>query len=61
VNAEPKAPAASDGTAPSRGAGRTRETPTEALVKSVLRAAGSQIGRQIVRGILGSLLGGSRR
>jgi len=61
VNAEPEAPAASDGTAPSRGTGRTRETPTEALVKSVLRAAGSQIGRQIVRGILGSLLGGGRR
>ena len=61
VNAEREAPAAPEEAAPSRGAGRIRETPTEALVKSVLRAAGSQIGRQIVRGILGSLLGGGRR
>ena len=43
-----------------RPAGRSRESAGEALVKSVLRAAGSQIGRQIVRGILGSLLGGRR-
>ena len=31
------------------------------MLKSATRAAGSQIGRQIVRGILGSFLGGSRR
>ena len=43
-----------------RPVGRGRESAGEALVKSVLRAAGSQIGRQIVRGILGSLLGGRR-
>jgi hypothetical protein len=30
----------------------------EALGKSVIRAAGSQVGRQIARGILGSLLRG---
>ncbi len=33
----------------------------EALTKSVARAAGTQIGRQIIRGVLGSLFGGSRR
>ncbi|MGR9036499.1 MAG: helicase HerA-like domain-containing protein, partial [Gammaproteobacteria bacterium] len=40
--------------------GRTRETATEALMKSAARSIGSQIGRQIVRGVLGSLLGGRR-
>ncbi len=33
----------------------SRQTPTEALVKSVLRSVGSQLGRQLVRGILGAL------
>lgn len=37
-----------------------RETATEALAKSAARAIGSNLGRQIVRGILGSLLGGRR-
>jgi hypothetical protein len=32
-----------------------------ALAKSAAHAIGSQIGRQIIRGVLGSLLGGSRR
>ncbi len=43
-----------------RAPGRTPEGVGVTLVKSVLRAAGSQLGRQIVRGILGSLLGGRR-
>jgi len=34
----------------------TRQTPVEAMTKSILRAAGSQLGREITRGILGSLL-----
>ncbi|WKZ57383.1 MAG: DUF853 family protein [Bdellovibrionota bacterium] len=38
---------------------RQRQTPVEAMVSSTMRSIGSQIGRQIVRGILGSL--GSRR
>jgi DNA helicase HerA-like ATPase len=42
-----------------------RQSVGEAMVKSVVRAAGSQIGRQIttalVRGIMGSLTGGGRR
>ncbi|MEW6253622.1 MAG: helicase HerA-like domain-containing protein, partial [Planctomycetota bacterium] len=32
----------------------------EALAKSAARAIGSQVGRSLVRGILGSLLGGKR-
>ncbi|MGR8940946.1 MAG: helicase HerA-like domain-containing protein [Gammaproteobacteria bacterium] len=39
---------------------RSRETATEALLKSAARSIGSQVGRQIVRGVLGSLLGGRR-
>jgi DNA helicase HerA-like ATPase len=37
-----------------------RESATEALAKSAARSIGSNLGRQIVRGILGSLLGGRR-
>jgi ribosomal protein S18 acetylase RimI-like enzyme len=33
----------------------------EALVKSAVRTIGSQVGREIVRGVLGSILGGRRR
>jgi len=32
-----------------------------AMAKSAAHAIGSQIGRQIIRGVLGSLLGGKRR
>ena len=39
--------------------GETGEV-VEALIKSAARAIGSQVGRQIVRGVLGSLLGGRR-
>jgi DNA helicase HerA-like ATPase len=42
-----------------RGA-RTRETPLEAAAKSAARAMGSEVGRRIIRGVLGSLLGGRR-
>jgi hypothetical protein len=31
------------------------------VVKSAVRTVGSAIGREIVRGVLGSLLGGSSR
>lgn len=44
-------------------AGRTsakRESAVDAFAKSAARAIGSNLGRQIVRGILGSLLGGRR-
>ncbi|MDB5451568.1 MAG: ATP-binding protein, partial [Caulobacteraceae bacterium] len=33
----------------------TRMTPTEAMMNSVMRSAGSQIGRALIRGVLGSL------
>ena len=35
----------------------TRQSPMEALVKSAARSIGNQMGRQIIRGILGSLFG----
>ncbi len=41
------------------GGGR-RESAAEALAKSAARAIGSQVGRSIIRGVLGSLLGGKR-
>ncbi len=41
----------------SRG-GRQPESLGNAMMKSVVRAAGSSIGRQLFRGVLGSLLGG---
>lgn len=37
-----------------------RDTAVDAFAKSAARAIGSNLGRQIVRGILGSLLGGRR-
>ena len=37
-----------------------RQTATEAFVKSAARSIGSQLGRKVIRGILGSLLGGRR-
>ncbi|MEX2481653.1 MAG: helicase HerA-like domain-containing protein [Gammaproteobacteria bacterium] len=50
---------------PGRGpAGRrssTRQSAGEAMLKSTVRAIGSSLGRQIVRGLLGSLFGGRRR
>ena len=34
----------------------TRQTSMEAMTKSIMRAAGSQLGREITRGLLGSIL-----
>ncbi|QOX77477.1 DUF853 family protein [Trichlorobacter lovleyi] len=42
------------------GHSRGRESAVEALTKSAARAMGSQIGRSIIRGVLGSLFGGRR-
>ncbi|PIR09329.1 MAG: ATP-binding protein [Gallionellaceae bacterium CG11_big_fil_rev_8_21_14_0_20_60_62] len=43
------------------GGGNSRRQSTgEALVKSVARTIGSELGRRLVRGVLGSLLGGRR-
>ena len=41
--------------------GRQRQTVMEAFLKSAARAIGSQTGRQLIRGVLGSLFGGGRR
>jgi uncharacterized protein len=49
--------AADQAAAPSGWAGRSRrQSPMEAMLSSAARSIGSQIGRQIVRGLLGSLL-----
>jgi uncharacterized protein len=40
------------------GSGRTRQSAGEALMKSAARSIGSQVGRRLIRGILGSLFGG---
>ncbi len=40
--------------------GRKRQSAGEAFVKSIARSFGSQIGRSLVRGILGSLIGKKR-
>jgi hypothetical protein len=43
------------------GGGRRGDSLVEAAMKSAVRTMGSQVGRQLVRGVLGNLLGGSRR
>jgi hypothetical protein len=44
------------------GSGNSRRmSPGQAMVNSAARAIGSQVGRQLIRGALGSLLGGSSR
>lgn len=40
--------------------GRQRQGVGEAMIKSAARAIGSQLGRQIIRGVLGSIFGGRR-
>jgi DNA helicase HerA-like ATPase len=40
---------------------RSRQTVVEAAVSSTVRAIGSSLGREIVRGVLGSIMGGRRR
>jgi DNA helicase HerA-like ATPase len=44
-----------------RPVGRPRDTFMESVGKSVARSLATSAGRQIVRGLLGSILGGSRR
>jgi DNA helicase HerA-like ATPase len=43
-----------------QAAGRQPQTLVDAMTKSAARAIGSQVGREIIRGILGSLLGKRR-
>jgi len=44
--------------AKSRSRRSNRQSPTEAFVKSAARAIGSQLGRRVIRGVLGSLFKG---
>jgi len=76
MQAEPAQPAATQGEAGSGnglgdllggifgnstpGKGRQRQGVAEALMKSAARTIGSEVGRQIIRGVLGSLIGGKR-
>lgn len=59
----PRTPAPIESSAPAPRAprGRPPDSMGETVMKSVLRAAGGQMGRQLMRGVLGSLLGGGRR
>ena len=41
--------------------GRQTQGLLEAMAKSAARTVGSQVGRELIRGVLGSLLGGKRR
>jgi hypothetical protein len=43
------------------GVRRSRASVGEQLVKSAASAIGREVGRQIIRGVLGSILGGGRR
>jgi DNA helicase HerA-like ATPase len=42
------------------GKGRSRQSVADAAIKSAARAIGSQLGREIIRGVLGSILGKRR-
>jgi DNA double-strand break repair helicase HerA and related ATPase len=42
------------------GGGRRGDSLAEAMAKSATRTIGSSVGRQLVRGVLGSLLGGKK-
>ncbi len=54
-------PVQGDQAAPPRPRGRQPDSMGEAMMKSAARAIGSQVGRQIIRGVLGSILGGRGR
>ena len=45
----------------STGKGSQRQGVAETLMKSAVRTIGSEVGRQIIRGLLGSIMGGKRR
>ena len=47
--------------APAQPRPSNRQTAGEAFIKSVLRSVGSTLGREVFRGVLGSILGGRRR
>jgi hypothetical protein len=43
------------------GGSRRGDTVVQAMVKSAARTMGSTVGRQIIRGVLGSLMGGASK
>jgi uncharacterized protein len=43
-----------------KGPGRPRDTMVQTFAKSAIRSIGSSLGRQIIRGVLGSILGGKK-
>jgi hypothetical protein len=43
------------------GGGRRSDNVVDIMAKSAARAMGSSVGRQIIRGVLGSILGNSKR
>jgi len=43
------------------GARRTRASAGEQIIRSAASAIGREVGRQVIRGVLGSIFGGSRR
>ncbi|MFM1848372.1 MAG: putative ATPase [Pseudomonadota bacterium] len=47
--------------APQNSGGRQRQSPVEAFFMSAVRSIGSRMGREIMRGIFGSMSGGSRK
>src|SRR5688572_2019365 len=49
------------GGSPIRGRGRQPDSLAEMMAKSAVRTIGSSVGREIVRGVLGSIFGGRRR
>jgi hypothetical protein len=53
-----RAEAAAESRNAAKSPARRRETPLETMTKSALRSVGSQIGREIARGVLGSLFRG---
>ncbi len=44
-----------------RGRGRTPDSLATTMAKSAVRSMGSTVGRELIRGVLGSILGGGRR
>jgi uncharacterized protein len=46
---------------PTGGGGRRGDTVLDAMMKSAVRSIGSTVGRQLIRGVMGSLLGGGSR
>jgi len=50
-----------DSSTPARGRGRASDSLAEMMAKSAVRTIGSSVGREIVRGVLGSIFGGRKR